>query len=84
MNELTIFCLFADHEVISFDDAIYDGKWKKTMNEEIEAIKKNNTWKLATLPHGKKPIGVKWIYKKKKECKWRNRTLQGEVSSKRM
>ena len=22
-------------------------------------------WKLATLPHGQKPIGVKWIYKEK-------------------
>ena len=68
MNELTLFCLFADHAVISFDDAIHDEKWKKAMNEEIEAIKKNDTWQLTTLPHGQKPVGVKWIYKEKRNA----------------
>lgn len=33
------------------------------MNEEIEAIKRNNTWELTTLPEGHKPIGVKRVYK---------------------
>ena len=28
------------------------------MDEEIKAIKKNDTWELTTLPHGKKTIGV--------------------------
>ena len=35
------------------------------MDEEIEAIKKNQTWKLVNLPEGKDAIGVKWIYKTK-------------------
>ena len=35
------------------------------MDEEIYAIEKNNTWELITLPSGKKPIGVKWVYKTK-------------------
>ena len=35
------------------------------MNEEIQSIEKNNTWKLTTLPVGKKPRGVKWAYKAK-------------------
>lgn len=35
------------------------------MNEEIEAIKRNDTWELTTLPEGHKPIGVKWVYKTK-------------------
>ena len=39
------------------------------MNEEIKAIKKNDTWELTTLPHGKKAIGVKWVYKMKKKAK---------------
>ena len=39
------------------------------MDEEIKAIKKNDTWELTTLPHGKKPIGVKWVYKMKKKAK---------------
>ena len=29
------------------------------MDEEMKAIRKNDTWELATLPTGKKKIGVK-------------------------
>ena len=35
------------------------------MNEEIHSMEKNNSWELATLHTGKKPIGVKWVYKTK-------------------
>ena len=35
------------------------------MNEEIDAIEKNNTWYLVDLPIGKASIGVKWVYKTK-------------------
>ena len=35
------------------------------MNEEIQSIEKNNTWKITNLLIGKKPIGVKWVYKTK-------------------
>lgn len=37
----------------------------KAMDEEIHEIEKNNTWLLTTIPEGKKPIGVKWVYKTK-------------------
>jgi len=39
------------------------------MDEEIYAIEKNDTWKLTNLPENKKAIGVKWLYKKKKNAK---------------
>nr|KYP40770.1 Retrovirus-related Pol polyprotein from transposon TNT 1-94 [Cajanus cajan] len=32
------------------------------MELEMEALEKNNTWKLVTLPPGKKPVGCKWVY----------------------
>jgi len=35
------------------------------MNEEIRAIERNNMWELTDLPKGARPIGVKWVYKKK-------------------
>ena len=40
-------------------------KWKKAMDEEMQALVKNNTWKLARLPKGKKAIGYKWVYAQK-------------------
>lgn len=39
------------------------------MNEEMKAIERNNTWQLETLPKGKQPMAVKWVYKIKKNAK---------------
>ena len=68
-EELHLICLLADYELLDYDDAAKEEKWKKAMNEEIEAIEKNQTWKLANLPKDKKSIGVKWVYKHKKNEK---------------
>ena len=42
-----------------------DEKWKKAMDEEMQSLVKNHTWKLARLPKGKKAIGCKWVYAQK-------------------
>ncbi|CAJ2655214.1 unnamed protein product [Trifolium pratense] len=39
--------------------------WRTAMDQEMESIKSNNTWELATLPAGSNAIGVKWIFKTK-------------------
>jgi len=43
-------------------EALSNRKWKQAMDVEIEALNKNNTWELVTLPIGKKPVGCKWVY----------------------
>jgi len=43
-------------------EALFNRKWKQAMDVEIEALNKNNTWELVTLPTGKKPVGCKWVY----------------------
>ena len=35
------------------------------MEEEMQSLKKNKTWKLAQLPKSKKAIGCKWVFAKK-------------------
>ena len=35
------------------------------MDEEIDAIERNETWELTKLPPKKQVIGVKWVYKTK-------------------
>lgn len=40
-------------------------KWKKVMDDEINAIQKNNTWELTNLAKEWKTIGIKWIFKTK-------------------
>lgn len=46
----------------SVQEALTDPKWMKAMDEEMEALKKNLTWELVSLPKGKKPVGCKWVY----------------------
>lgn len=62
-------CLFVDCESLSFQEAVQDKKWRAAMDEEIKSIEKNNTWELTSLPNGHESIGVKWVYKFKKNAK---------------
>ncbi|KAJ4812770.1 polyprotein [Rhynchospora pubera] len=72
-----LFCLFANDENLSFEEAIKEKKWIQAMEEEINSIEKNDTWEFATLPSGHQAIGVKWVYKIKKNAK-------GEVEKARL
>ncbi|GKC98143.1 retrotransposon protein, putative, ty1-copia subclass [Tanacetum coccineum] len=38
---------------------------KKAIKSEIDSILQNHTWELVDLPPGCKPLGYKWIFKKK-------------------
>ena len=38
------------------------------MQEELEAIESNSTWRLTTLPPSHRAIGLKWVYKVKKDA----------------
>ena len=53
-------------EPCSFAEAEGDKAWQAAMREEIEAVERNKTWELVDLPHGHRPIGLKWVYKLKK------------------
>jgi hypothetical protein len=37
----------------------------EAMREELNSMKKNNVWELVSLPNNRKPIGCKWIFKRK-------------------
>jgi len=62
---LTHLALFTDRDPITFAEAVKSEKWRKAMDQEIQAIKKNDTWDLTVLPLGGKIIGVKWVFKTK-------------------
>ena len=38
------------------------------MLEEMNSIESNQTWRLVPLPPGHRPIGLKWVYKVKKNA----------------
>ena len=40
--------------------------WQKDMDAEIQSMYSNGVWTLVDPPEGIKPIGCKWVYKKKR------------------
>ncbi|KAE8707872.1 hypothetical protein F3Y22_tig00110372pilonHSYRG00231 [Hibiscus syriacus] len=53
---------------ITYQEAIQSlesDKWKSAMDEEMQSLQKNDTWKLAQLLKGKRAIGCKWVFVKK-------------------
>lgn len=55
----------AECDPVTYEEATEDVKWKKAMDEEINAIRRNDTWELISFPKGHNPIEVKWVYKTK-------------------
>nr|GEZ27963.1 putative reverse transcriptase, RNA-dependent DNA polymerase, Gag-polypeptide of LTR copia-type [Tanacetum cinerariifolium] len=47
----------------TFHGACKNKEWIVSMNNEMEALNRNETWEITQLPPGRKPIGCKWIYK---------------------
>jgi hypothetical protein len=54
-------------ELTSFAEAEHSPSWRKAMMEEMDSIEENGTWSLVDLPPGRKPIGVKWVFKVKRD-----------------
>jgi len=62
------FFLTEEGEPTTFPKAMKSASmWMITIQEEIEALHRNHTWKLVTLPMGRKAIGNKWVYKIKQD-----------------
>ncbi|KAK9666217.1 hypothetical protein RND81_14G169300 [Saponaria officinalis] len=62
------YCFHIDEDPKTFDETMksHDSSfWKEAVNDEMDSIMGNNTWVLADLPRGCKPLGFKWIFKKK-------------------
>lgn len=38
--------------------------WRAAVEEELQSHKENCTWNIVSLPHGRKTIGCKWIFKR--------------------
>ncbi|KAL0349418.1 UNVERIFIED_CONTAM: Retrovirus-related Pol polyprotein from transposon RE2 [Sesamum angustifolium] len=62
---LTPFILHLWTEPQSYFEASKDARWIETMNEELIALDKNETWELVPLQPGKRAIGSKWVFKLK-------------------
>ncbi|GJT99370.1 zinc finger, CCHC-type containing protein [Tanacetum coccineum] len=60
--------LLMEEEPRNYKEASTDEKWIEAMEIELDSINKNNTWTLTTLPPDQKAIGLKWVYKTKRDA----------------
>lgn len=70
---LTDYCAVALQAETVMDDLLQDFKdietrndkeeWYRAIDEELSAIRSNNTWTLTELPKGKRAINSKWVFK---------------------
>ena len=51
----------------SLKEAGGDPNWIAAMEEEMNSIRDNKTWSLVELPRGHRAIGLKWVYKVKRD-----------------
>ena len=59
--------LISAEEPMTFAVAERDPNWRRAMLEELRSIEDNHTWELLDPPAGRRPIGLKWVYKVKKD-----------------
>ena len=70
---------------INYGEAIQDKdvtSWKKVMNIEMESTYSNQVWALVDAPNGVKPIGCKWIYKRKRGVDGKVETFKARLVAK--
>ena len=53
------------------------------MKFEIESMKVNDVWTLVDPPEGVKPIGCKWVFKRKKSADGKVETYKARLVAKR-
>ena len=59
--------LHAAEEPPTFAAAEHEPSWRGAMHEELDSIVDNSTWELVELPPGHRAIGLKWVYKVKRD-----------------
>ena len=70
---------------LSYKQAMNDvdrDQWIKAMNLEMESMYFNSVWELVDQPDGVKPIGCKWIYKRKRDQTGKVQTFKARLVAK--
>ncbi|KAK8593637.1 hypothetical protein V6N12_045713 [Hibiscus sabdariffa] len=57
-------------------------KWLEAMRSEMDSMSNNQVWTLVEPPEGVKPIGCKWVFKKKTDMDGNVQTYKGRLVAK--
>ena len=59
--------LASEAEPTTFQEALQHENWLHAMLDEFTSIEVNDTWELVDPPPGVRPIGLKWVFKTKRD-----------------
>ncbi|WRX11510.1 Reverse transcriptase [Theobroma cacao] len=74
-----------EYDPITYKEAINDvnvEEWHKAMKSELDSMDYNKVWTLVDPPEGIKPIGCKWIYKRKRGSDGKVETFKARLVAK--
>ena len=74
-----------DTDPCNYDEALKDkdeNLWQKAMKSKMQSMHSNQVWDLMEPPEGIKPIGCKWIYKKKRGAYYKVETFKARLVAK--
>ena len=54
--------VFAVEVLKNIQEAQNHPEWRKAIEEEMYALRKNGTWEIVDLPDGKSPVRCKWVF----------------------
>ncbi|GKE58113.1 putative ribonuclease H-like domain-containing protein [Tanacetum coccineum] len=69
LNTCLYDCFLSQIAPTSIAKALYDSSWVEAMQEEFLQFKPQQVWILVDLPIGKRAIGIKWVFRNKKDEK---------------
>jgi hypothetical protein len=65
-DDFTIYLMYDTPKIITESFASLEvDDWKKAVRSEMDSILSNGTWDLVDRPYDCKPVGCKWVFKKK-------------------
>ncbi|KAK8528240.1 hypothetical protein V6N12_074774 [Hibiscus sabdariffa] len=79
------FILVDQDEAKTYQEAVSSPdseKWLEAMRSEMESMLENQVWTLVDPPEGVKPIGCKWVFKKKTDMDGNVQTYKGRLVAK--
>ena len=75
----------SEEDPVNYKEALEDvvaQEWLKAMDREMESMYSNSVWSLIEAPKGVKPIGCKWIYKRKRRSDGKVETFKARLVEK--
>ena len=75
----------AESDPYTYEEAMNDidaHHWIKAMKSELDSMYSNQVWDLVKTPNGIKPVGCKWVYKRKREIDGKVETFKARLVAK--